>query len=162
MAALLARVVFTQKRRLSSTLANQQAAPSGNAWSQAPAWQATSFILEKELADPDRHIGQAIEASAVWCETEALLKSVPGIADITARTLLAQLPELGIIRRYQLGALVGIAPINRDSGRMQGRRSTVGGRKSVRDVLYMAPLTAVRRDSPFRAFCARLTPARST
>lgn len=114
-------------------------------------------FLEKELSELDGDIGQAIKASPVWCETEALLKSVPGIGDVTARTVLAQLPELGTIGRHQLAALVGIAPINRDSGLMRGRRSIAGGRTSVRGVLYMAALTAIRRGSPFRPFYERLT-----
>jgi transposase len=114
-------------------------------------------FLEKELADVDRDIGQAIKTSPAWSEAEALLKSVPGIGDVTARTLLAELPELGTIGRHQLAALVGIAPINRDSGLMRGRRAIAGGRTSVRSVLYMAALTAIRRRSPFRAFYDRLT-----
>jgi transposase len=114
-------------------------------------------FLEKELAEVDRDIGQSIKTSAVWREAEALLKSVPGIGDVTARTLLAELPELGTIGRHQLAALVGVAPINRDSGLMRGRRAIAGGRTSVRNVLYMAALTAIRRRSPFRAFYDRLT-----
>ena len=114
-------------------------------------------FLEKELADVDRDIGQAIQSSPAWRAAEALLKSVPGIGDVTARTLLAELPELGTIGRQQLAALVGVAPINRDSGLMRGRRAIAGGRTSVRNVLYMAALTAIRRRSPFRAFYDRLT-----
>jgi transposase len=110
-------------------------------------------FLEKELADVDRDIGQAIQSSPAWREAEALLKSVSGIGDVTARTLLAELPELGTLGRHQLAALVGIATINRDSGLMRGRRA-IGG---VRNVLYMAAVTAIRRRSPFRAFYDRLT-----
>ena len=87
----------------------------------------------------------------------ALLKSVPCIGDVTARTLLAELPELGTVSRHQVAALVGVAPINRDSGLMRGRRAIAGGRTSVRAVLYMAALTAIRRRSPFRAFYDQLT-----
>lgn len=76
---------------------------------------------------------------------------------MTARTLLAEPPELGATGRYQLAALVGVAPINRDSGLMRGRRAIGGGRTSVRGVPYMAALTAIRRRSPFRAFYDRLT-----
>src|SRR5215217_92266 len=114
-------------------------------------------FLEKELAEVDRAINQAIRSSPAWREAEALLKSVPGIGDVTARTLLAELPELGTIGRHQLAALVGVAPVNRDSGLMRGRRTIAGGRTSVRNVLYMAALTAIRRRSPFRAFYDRLT-----
>ncbi|KOX43857.1 hypothetical protein ADL19_26795 [Streptomyces purpurogeneiscleroticus] len=111
-------------------------------------------FMEKEF---DGDISQAIKASPIWCETEALLKSIRGVGDVTACTLLAQLPELGTIGRHQLAALVGIAPINRDSGLMRGRRSVAGGRTSVRGVLYMAALTAIRRGSPYRPFYERLT-----
>lgn len=114
-------------------------------------------FLEKELAQVDRDIGQAIQASPVWREAAALMKSVPGIGDVTARTLLAELPELGTIGRHQLAALVGVAPINRDSGLTRGRRTIAGGRTSVRNVLYMAALTAIRRGSAFKPFYDRLT-----
>ena len=114
-------------------------------------------FLERELAEVDGEISQAIKASPAWREAEALLKWVPGIGDVTARTLLAELPELGSVGRHQLAALVGVAPINRDSGLMRGRRAIAGGRTSVRNVLYMAALTAIRRRSPFRAFYDRLT-----
>jgi len=76
---------------------------------------------------------------------------------MTARMLLAQSPELGTIGRHQIAAPVGIAPINRDSGMMRGRESIAGGRTSVRGVLHMSALTAIRRDSPFRPFCDQLT-----
>lgn len=80
----------------------------------------------------DRDMGQAIQASPVWREAEALMKSVPGIGDVSARTLLADLPELGTTGCHQLAALVGVDPINRDSGLMRGRRSIAGGPISTR------------------------------
>ncbi len=113
-------------------------------------------FLEKELVEIDRDIGEAIKSSAVWCKTEALLKSVPGIGDVTARTLLAEMPELGTVDRHQIAALVGVAPVNRDSGLMRGHRAIAGGRTSVRNVLYMAALTAIRRNPVFRTFYNRL------
>jgi transposase len=113
-------------------------------------------FLEKELVEIDRDIGEAIKSSAVWCKTEALLKSVPGIGDVTARTLLAEMPELGTVDRHQIAALVGVAPVNRDSGLMRGHRAIAGGRTSVRNVLYMAALTAIRCNPVFRAFYTRL------
>ncbi|NBJ13932.1 IS110 family RNA-guided transposase, partial [Microvirga arsenatis] len=93
-------------------------------------------FLEKELDEIDRDIGEAIKSSPVWCKTEALLKSVPRIGDATARTLLAEVPELGTVDRHQIAALVGVAPVNRDSGLMRGHRAIAGGRTSVRNVLY--------------------------
>ena len=113
-------------------------------------------FLEKELVEIDRDIGEAIKSSAVWCKTEALLKSVPGIGDVPARTLLAEVPELGTVDRHQSAALVGVAPVNRDSGLMRGHRAIAGGRTSVRNVLYMAALTAIRCNPVFRTFYTRL------
>ena len=114
-------------------------------------------FLEKELAGTDRDIGTSIKDSPVWREREALLKSVPGIGDVTARTLLAEVPELGTIDRRKLAALVGVAPVNRNSGLMRGHRAIAGGRTSVRNVLFMAALVAIRHNPLFKAFYDRLT-----
>jgi transposase len=114
-------------------------------------------FLEKELAVIDHEIGDSIKGSPVWREKEALLKSVPGIGDVTARTLLAEVPELGAIGRRQIAALVGVAPVNRDSGLMRGHRTIAGGRTAVRNVLYMAALTAIRHNPVLKAFYDRLT-----
>jgi transposase len=113
-------------------------------------------FLEKELNEIDHDIGEAIKRSPVWCKTEALLKSVPGIGYVTARTLLAEVPELGTVDRHQIAALVGVAPVNRDSGLMRGHRAIAGGRTSVRNVLYMAALTAIRCNPVLRTFYNQL------
>ena len=84
---------------------------------------------------------------------------VPGVGDVTARTLIAELPELGRLDRRRIAALVGVAPVNRDSGTFRGRRMVAGGRSSVRKVLFMATLTAVRLNPPVRALYPRLTHA---
>ena len=107
--------------------------------------------LQARLADIDEDIDSAVKGSAVWHAADRLLRSVPGIGDVTARTLIADLPELGQLDRRRIAALVGIAPINRDSGHMRGRRTTAGGRANVRSVLYMATLAAVRWNSVLRA-----------
>ena len=114
-------------------------------------------FLEKELGEIDQDIGSGIKASPVWREKEALLNSVPGIGDITARTLITEMPELGRIDRRKLAALAGVAPVNRDSGTMRGRRTIAGGRTSVRNVLYMAALVAIRHNPVFKTFYERLT-----
>jgi transposase len=85
-----------------------------------------------------------VRASAIWRTTAALLTSVPGVAEVTACTLLAELPELGRLSRREVAALVGVAPINRDSGTLQVRRRIRGGRGNVRKALYMAALSASR------------------
>jgi transposase len=87
---------------------------------------------------------------------EDLLRSVPGIGPIVARTLLAELPELGRLDRRAVAALVGVAPFNRDSGRWRGRRMIWGGRASIRAALYMAALVAARRNPPLALFYQRL------
>jgi len=84
---------------------------------------------------------------------------LPGIGPITARTLIAELPELGLLTRRKIAALVGVAPINRDSGTMRGKRHVAGGRATVRAALYMAALTATRCNPPIKALYARLRAA---
>ena len=101
-------------------------------------------------------------ASPVWQAKEALLCSIPGIGPVVARTLLAELPELGTLTRQEAAALVGVAPLNRDSGRTQRPRSIGGGRGGVRAMLYMAALTAARCDPGMQAYYERLGTARQT
>ncbi len=112
--------------------------------------------LEAELERADNDLDQSIRQSPVWRENEDLLRSVPGIGPVISRTLLAELPELGELNRKQIAALVGIAPLNCDSGTLRGRRVIWGGRASVRAVLYMAALVASRRNAVIRAFYKRL------
>jgi transposase len=119
-------------------------------------------FLEKELADVDADIDAGIRASPVWREKEDLLTSVPGVGAVTARTLIAELPELGQLDRRKLAALVGVAPFNRDSGQWRGHRMIGGGRTSVRNALYMAALAATRWNpvirAAYRRFVARGRP----
>jgi transposase len=115
--------------------------------------------LEARLRELDRDLDQAIRESPAWRTREALLRSVPGVGPTLSTTLLAQLPELGTLNRKQLAALVGVAPLNRDSGTRQGARTTWGGRAPVRAVLYMATLAATRCNPVLRAFYTRLRTA---
>lgn len=112
--------------------------------------------LERRLDDVDDEIRGAVERSPVWRVQEDLLRSVPGIGPIVARTLLAELPELGRLDRRAIAALVGVAPFNRDSGQWRGRRVIWGGRRSIRAALYMAALVASRRNRPLARFYQRL------
>lgn len=112
--------------------------------------------LEKRITDTDDDVAAHIQRSPVWRANEDLLRSVPGIGPVTARTLLAALPELGRLARRPVAALVGVAPLNTDSGRHHGRRVIGGGRASVRSVLYMATLTAVRHNPVLKAYYQRL------
>ena len=115
--------------------------------------------LERRVDDVDGEIGRAIERSPVWRVKDDLLQSVPGIGPTVARTLLAELPELGRLDRRAIAALVGVAPFNRDSGRWRGRRVIRGGRASLRASLYMGALVAAQHNPVLRAFYQRLRQA---
>jgi transposase len=115
--------------------------------------------LQKELTINEYDLDQTIKQTPVWLEKVDLLESVPGIGRVTASTLIALLPELGTIGRKQIAALVGVAPINRDSGTLRGRRAIWGGRAAVRAVLYMAALTSSRWNPAIRALYRRLKAA---
>ena len=115
--------------------------------------------LQKELNINDYDLDQAIKQTPAWLEKVDLLESVPGVGRVTASTLVALLPELGTLGRKQLAALVGVAPFNRDSGTLRGRRSIWGGRAAVRAVLYMAAVTGIRCNRAIRALYLRLKAA---
>ena len=115
--------------------------------------------LQAELAGANKDLDQAIRQSPIWKENEDLLQSAPAIGPTVSRTLIAELPELGKLDRKQIAALVGIAPINRDSGKFKGRRSIWGGRSTVRACLYMAALVASRHNPTIHAFYKRLRTA---
>ena len=112
--------------------------------------------LQLELSELEQDIDDQIRGSPVWREKEDLLRSAPGIGPITARVLIAELPELGSLDRRKIAALVGLAPINRDSGVMRGTRHIAGGRASVRAALYMATVAATRHNPLIGAFYKRL------
>ncbi len=115
--------------------------------------------LERELADVDREMSDAIEESPVWRGKDALLRSVPGIGETTSKVLLAELPELGKLTRKEIASLAGVAPMNRDSGMMRGKRTISGGRSVVRTALYMAALSASKHNPELRTFYQRLVAA---
>ena len=115
--------------------------------------------LERQLADVDGDLEDAIEASPVWRATEDLLRSVPGIGPIVSRTLIGELPELGRLNRKQIASLVGVAPHARDSGTLRGKRMVWGGRAPVRAALYMSAIVASRHNPVIRAFYQRLRAA---
>jgi transposase len=113
--------------------------------------------LQKELARIETDLGHAVRDSPVWRATEDLLVSVPGIGTTSARLLIAELPELGRLDRRQIASLVGVAPINRDSGAFRGRRMVMGGRAEVRKALYMPTVAAIRYNPALKALYQRLT-----
>lgn len=112
--------------------------------------------LSARIKDVDDDIDQALKDSPIWLEQATLLGSVTGIGPTTSATLMALLPELGQLGRRQIGALVGVCPFNRDSGKMKGQRTIFGGRAPVRATLYMATLSALRYNPTIKAFYQRL------
>ena len=107
----------------------------------------------------NKDLDKAVKECPLWREKDELLQSTPGVGPILSRTLLAQVPELGTLNRRQIAALVGVAPFNRDSGTLKGKRTVWGGRANVRSVLYMSTLAAVNHNPAIKAFYRRLRDA---
>ena len=112
--------------------------------------------LKRQLKSVDSDLERRIKESPVWRAKEDLLRSVPGVGPVVSRTLIGNLPELGHLSRREIAALAGVAPLNRDSGTLRGKRMVWGGRRSVRVALYMAALTASQRNPVIREFYERL------
>ncbi len=125
----------------------------------SPRIEAHIAWLEQELSDLDKGLRQTLRRSPVWREKDDLLRTVPGVGEQISLTLLANLPELGTLNRRQIAALVGVAPYNRDSGTLRGKRAVWGGRSRVRAALYMGALVASRHNPAIRDFYQRLLAA---
>ncbi len=115
--------------------------------------------LEKELAEIDAEIDTGVRGSPAWRDKEDLLASVPGVGAVTARTLIAELPELGTLDNKQIASLAGLAPFTRQSGQWKGKSMIGGGRKTVRSALFLAALVACRHNPVLKAFRERLLAA---
>ncbi len=113
-------------------------------------------VLDNEIAWVEKHLHKAVEAVTEWQHTYELISSVPGIGDGVAYTLLRELPELGSLSNKQITALCGLAPFNRDSGSMKGKRRIRGGRAPIRTMLYMAMLCAIQHNPVMKMFFNRL------
>jgi len=154
LSALVARrhqlisMLVSEKNRLGTALSSVR-----------PYIQTHIAWLEQALSDLDNHLSHTLHQSPFWREKEDLLRSVPGVGPQLALTILAYLPELGTLDRRRIAALVGVAPFNRDSGTLRGRRAVWGGRSRIRAILYMGALVATRHNSVIRAFYERLLAA---
>jgi transposase len=124
-----------------------------------PALDAHVRLLSQQIADLDRALAQTLRESPVWQAKEDLLRTIPGVGPVVARTLLAELPELGTLERGQVACLAGVAPLNCDSGQRTGARRCWGGRAPVRAALYMATVCAIRRNPVIQPLYARLREA---
>ena len=121
--------------------------------------QQTIDHLNKQIRHLDKEILTLVQSQDDWRDKANVVQSVPGIGPVSGASLVAELPELGQLNRQQIASLVGVAPLNRDSGRFRGQRKIWGGRASVRSVLYMAALTARRHNPLIRTFADRLAAA---
>jgi len=152
--------ILTRRRQVVEMLTAEK-----NRLSSAPSKAVREHIkahigwLERELANINSDLGRRVRQSPVWREKDALLRSVPGVGPVLSFTFLADLPELGALDRKQIAALVGVAPLNQDSGTMRGKRAIWGGRATVRATLYMSALAATRYNPVIRAFYRRLCAA---
>ncbi|MCP4565298.1 MAG: IS110 family transposase [Bosea sp.] len=149
----------TRRRQLVEMRASEKIRRSQIAPKLRPSLEAHIAFLDKEIAALDDEIGTSLRHSPAWRSEDDLLASVPGVGPVLRAALIAKLPELGQLTRRQIAALVGVAPINRDSGQMRGRRVIAGGRAELRTLLYMAALTAIRCNPMLKAFNARLRAA---
>ena len=139
-------MLVSEKNRLSSVAAA----------AVRPRIEAHIAWLERELDDLDKNLRQTLRQSPLWRDKDDLLRTVPGIGERVSFALLAYLPELGTLDRRQIAALVGVAPFNRDSGTLRGKRTVWGGRARVRAALYMGALVASRCNPVIRGFYQRL------
>jgi transposase len=112
--------------------------------------------LSNSLKELNQEIEEFVKGSPLWKEKDTLLQSVPGVGPVTSATMLGMLPELGLLNRQEIAALVGVAPLNKDSGKKTGKRRIFGGRADVRSVLYMAALSAKKHNPFIRTFYERL------
>lgn len=155
-----ALTALLQRRRQLITMLTAEKNRLDSAHRQVQADIRTTIAwLEQRIKVLDDDLQGRLRASPVWREQDALLRSVPGIGPVTVVTLLAALPELGTLDRREISALVGVCPLNRDSGQYRGHRSIFGGRAVVRTALYMATLTASRFNPVIKAFYQRLRAA---
>lgn len=155
----LAAVVARRRQLLEMLSAERQRLAQATTGSVQRDLRTHIRWLERRVTEVDDDLTGRMQRSPLWRVQEDLLRSVPGIGPTVARTLLAELPELGTLDRRAIAALVGVAPLNRDSGRVRGHRAIRGGRASVRQALYMAALVAARHNRPLQGFYQRLRAA---
>jgi transposase len=153
------RAVLARRQQLVEMLVAEKNRLPGATPMVRPNLRAHIRWLEKQQRDLDRDLQDFIKRSPLWQAKAQLLTSVPGVGKLMSSTLLAWMPELGSLNRHQVAALAGVAPLNRDSGTLRGRRCVWGGRSQVRRVLYMAALAAARHNPPLALFYRRLRQA---
>ena len=156
--SLLAELVRRRRQILQMMTAERQREPLLPSHLQKSVARLIK-ALEKELNALDVALDESVRGAPVWREKEDLLVSVPGVAQVTARTLLAELPELGTLGRHQIASLVGLAPFTRRSGKWRGKSMIGGGRSGVRAVVFMCAMSAARHNPVLKVFYQRLLAA---
>lgn len=156
---LLADLVTRRRQIVAMLVAERQREKRATAKRLKKSIARLIKALEKELKSVDTDIGEAVRGSPVWREKDDLLASVPGVGPVIARTLIAEMPELGRLDRKQVAALAGLAPWTRQSGQWRGKSFIGGGRTSVRCVLFVGAMTATRHNPILKAFFDRLVAA---
>ncbi len=151
--------LLTRRRQVIAMLVAEQQRLRTTPVALRPRLEAHIAWLRDERDDLERELRQRIHQSPLWREEDDLLQSVPGVGPVLATTLIAELPELGHLNRKQIAALVGVAPLNCESGILRGRRIVWGGRAQVRAALWMGALVAVQRNVVIRQFYDRLRAA---
>ena len=149
----------TRRIRLMTMLVAEKNRLGRGTGADHPRIEAHINWIKKDPKDLDQDLRETLLGSPVWRQKDDLLRSVPGVGEQVSVSLLAYLPELGALDRKQIAALVGVAPINRDSGIMRGRRTVWGGRSRVKATLYMGTLVATRYNPVIRVFYQRLLAA---
>ncbi len=150
------RVLVARRSQLIQMMTAELHRQSHSLASLREGFTATIRCFKKQVAGIDKQVAKLIQETPALREKAELLRSTPGVGAVASATLLARLPELGSLDRKKIAALVGVAPFNRDSGKLKGKRAIWGGRSDVRGVLYMSTVVAVRRNPPLRDFYQRL------
>lgn len=156
---LLADLVTRRRQIVAMLVAERQREKRATAKRLKKSIARLIKALEKELDSVNTDISEAVRGSPVWREKDDLLASVPGVGPVIARTLIAEMPELGRLDRKQVAALAGLAPWTRQSGQWRGKSFIGGGRTSVRCVLFVGAMTATRHNPILKAFFDRLVTA---
>ena len=149
-------LVARRRQLLKMRTAEQNRLRAAPSEAVAQSIKAVLAALEQQINEADNRLREAVENSPMWRQKADLLESVPGVGETTAQALIGELPELGTVNRQEIAKLVGVAPLNCDSGQRRGQRTTWGGRASVRQTLYMATLVATQYNDRISAFYHRL------
>lgn len=148
--------LVTRRRQLVQMRVQETLRLQGATRAQTKSLNSHIAWLDKRIGEIESDLGRRLHSSELWRTKDNLLLSIPGVGPITSRSMLSRCPELGSLNRREIAKLIGVAPLNNDSGTHRGKRRIWGGRADVRSVLYMAAISAMRCNPTIKAFAARL------